>query len=196
MKARGMTTVLAVVLGLSLAVPVAGQKGDPGLAENPEYASWARFNPGSSVTRQWWTVEKGRKKWTDTTIKLLAIDSEKVILEIKLVVHRSLTTGDTNEPQPAVKRTVPVKIDKAKLSESRPGVTVTRKEADVFVGQIKMKGLELTTVTKSPKGDVSEETTELHCEGVPGGWVSGRTMETNTNPGGEGWILQYTAFTR
>src|SRR5512146_2882612 len=72
--------------------------------DNPQYASWSKFKPGTSITRKAEVDVNGQKMATETTTTLVEVTPEKAVIENK--------TSMPGMDMPGQKMDIPAKIEK------------------------------------------------------------------------------------
>lgn len=97
------------------------------LADNPQYASWARCQPGTSVTMAMDTSSGGQSMTMTMTQKLLEVKPDQVVLEMT----GEMEMGGTKHNAPPRKMTLDAKVPKeqAKMAWMAPNANGTVKEA-------------------------------------------------------------------
>src|SRR5262249_30282313 len=73
---RRITVASALLLALT-----AGRTAAQETVDNPEYATWSKFKPGTSVTYKSTTTAAGMMTEATMTITLVEVATDKVVLE-------------------------------------------------------------------------------------------------------------------
>jgi hypothetical protein len=163
-----MRRALCSLAVLALAVPLA-RAAD---IENPEYAQWAKYKKGTSITLKTTTTAAGMTNETLMTTTLLEVGDAKLVIETVTVLK--VAGMEIKSP---LKRDVPktitvpdVKVDpKVKLPDLKP---------ETGTETLKIAGLEVKTKWTATKVEVAGTTSESKTwtsEDVPGMLVKSET---------------------
>jgi hypothetical protein len=169
MNKNRLTAALAVLTLLALLTPSARAEK----TENPTYAYWAKFKPGSSVTlraaRPGTAVGGGGATQTATLIEVTA---EQVTIETKMVIE----VGGQKRERPARKTSIP-----AQWSAPSDDAKAKRGTEEVTVGG---KTYQCKTIERTAGDDSSFVLKTWSSDQVPGGTVrsdatnNGQTLRT------------------
>lgn len=166
-KLNFLSTIVATLV-LSLSSLMADE-----MVANPLYKSWAKFQPGSTVTHIEKTALTGKDKklapdGTDVkevTYKLIEVTDEHVVVDTTVVEHLFLRTVE----QPATRTTFPAKVKQSHLVAAKEAVGAEEGEATISV---QGKSYACKTLTGSMKdGNESVEKKLWFSESIPGGIV-------------------------
>ncbi|MEI8198292.1 MAG: hypothetical protein WCI73_20555, partial [Phycisphaerae bacterium] len=172
------TLVAALLLVSTGSFCFAGEQID-----NPQYKSWAKYKPGTSVTVKTQTDMDGSQNEMETTTTLADLTAEKAVVETKMAV---VAAGQKME-MPASKMVIPAKIDKPVAD---PADATNTPKADVKEGTeiLEVAGQKIdckwvqTKTTVGGKNGVSKVWTS---DAVPTGMVK---MDTNLEGDSKGSI--------
>ena len=152
--------------------------------DNPEFASWSKFKPGTSVTMKNTTTAGDVKSEMTITTRLLEAGADKLVVEMTIVasfngmelkqppmkrdIAKTITLPKgTPKPDPNAKP----KIDGAKFEEGTDTVKVAG-------GEFKAKWYKTTFEA----GGNTVETKAWTSDEVPGGLVKAETTTSGANP--------------
>jgi hypothetical protein len=160
---RSILTILALVVvgAVSRAEPM----------ENPEFASWSKFKPGTSLTMKTVSQLKDIKSEVKVTTKLVEVGAEKLVLEMESI---SVLNG-MEFKAPAMKRDVPKTVDVPKTPEqavAKPGKPEGTTEEGTET--VKVSGTEVKTKWfkyKSKANGVEVDGQTWTSDEIPGGMV-------------------------
>jgi hypothetical protein len=132
--------------------------------ENPEYANWKGFKPGSSVTMKMVTEAGGAKTEMSQTHTLVEINADKAVIETK----GSMVMGGNKIDLPANKRDIPAKVEKPKGGDAKGDGKADVKESseDLTVGGKKVKCK--VTETKSESAGTKTHSKVWMADEIPG----------------------------
>ena len=157
------------LLIVALAVPLNAWAADPGpdeMVNNPPYANWSAFKPGTKVVqKETVTLADGSKVVLDQTFKLVERTKQKVVVEIDV---KQSGAGAMESSKTVVSYPAMVKRSDADTPRDQSGSITEGKEQVDFKGKkIEAEWLEVS----STSGD--EITTEKiwTARDVPGGIV-------------------------
>jgi len=104
--------IVLVALAMSLCTPVSFAADE--LVDNPQYAGWAKFKPGTSVRYINNTEAMGQKHEAEITMTLIALTPEKATIETTM----SMTTNGKKVDVPSQKMDIAAKVTKAEAKET------------------------------------------------------------------------------
>ncbi len=158
--------LLIAPLALCLAF-VATVKADDQMIDNPAYASWAKFKPGTFVKYTNETKAMGNTTSTEMTQTLKSVDPDKVTIEIKT----SMVVAGNKMDMPATTQDLPAKIKKPDPGAAQP---TDAPKTDTSTEDVQAAGktfsCKKTTVTNDQNGMKTTATTWT-CDDVPGSVV-------------------------
>jgi hypothetical protein len=172
MKLFRNTAVVLFALALMAPAAFAAEQID-----NPMYAQWKKYKPGTWVTTKTVADFGGNKSETETTTKLIEITPEKAVIEMTSVMSFG---GQKLPPQPGTKMDVPAKVNKpdAAATGDQPKPDVKESSEDVTVSGKTLKCKVTETTTKGPAGEMTAKVWQ--SDEVPGSVVK---METKMAQG-------------
>ncbi|HJZ58804.1 MAG TPA: hypothetical protein VKE74_27930 [Gemmataceae bacterium] len=156
--------ISSAVVVLVLAAPARGQE----TINNPEFASWSKFKPGTSVTMKTSTAAADFK--TESTIKntLVEVGTDKLVIETTV----TMTVNGMEMKNPPMKREVPKQIT-IPAGAPKPPEPGKKPEGTVEEGTetLKIAGAEYKTKWYKTKNTIEGNTTEAKVwlsDDVPG----------------------------
>jgi len=160
---------VAGTLIIGLACSAGAQSGKPGpdeMVNNPPFANWAQFKPGTTVTqKEIVSMPDGRKLEQTITHKLVQKSKDRVVVET-IVKDKMAGTEESSRET----RVYQAKVKMSEVStESGPNVAVTEGKEDMTVKGKKLAVEWVEAVTKSGD-DVWTEKMWTATE-IPGGIV-------------------------
>jgi len=84
------------------------------MVDNPQYAGWSKFKPGTSVKYSQNTVAMGQTTDGEITMTLVAITPEKATIETKM----AMTMSGKKMDMPPQKLDLPAKVNKTEAKET------------------------------------------------------------------------------
>jgi len=148
-------TLLVSALGVfALSAAALGE-----MVENPAYANWAKFKPGTSITYTSEMQMQGVNMKSEMTQKLASIDAEKAVLELKV--------KSSGMDMPSQSINIPAKIEKEKV-QAQPAMPPGAK------GDVKVLGKEkLSVAGKDMECQVVQFSSEQEGQKITGkSWTS------------------------
>jgi hypothetical protein len=130
--------------------------------ENPEYAAWAKFKPGSTAVTVTELEGGGNKMTTERTSKLVEVSPDKLVLEVTSTVTAA---GQTSTPTPR-RQEVPAKKEETIATKDLPD-----EEVEAAGKKIKCKVREGTTMSGPANSKVEMKGKLYSSDTVPGGVV-------------------------
>ena len=163
--------VVAVVgtLIVGLACSAGAQSAKPGpneMVDNPPFANWAQFKPGTTVTqKEVVTMPDGHKLEQTITHKLVQKNKDRVVVETIVKDKMAGTEESTRET-----KVYPAKVKMSEVStETGPDVAVTEGKEEMTVKGKKLAVEWVEAVTKS--GDDVWTERMWTAREIPGGVV-------------------------
>ncbi len=157
----------------------------PGLTQekidNPEFASWAKFKPGTSITLKTSNAMGQIKSETAITTTLLEVADEKLVVEMTVVS----SVNGMEFKSPPTKREVPKSVT---LPAGTPKPDPNKKaEGLVEEGTetLKISGMDVKAKCfkiKSKVNGIEVESKSWISDDVPGGLVKSETTTTGAMP--------------
>jgi len=149
-----------------------------GTIDNPEYASWSKFELGTWLTVKMMMESTDMSHESMQIVKLLEVGSDNLVLETDMTM-----TIAGRKTHATVKRDVPKThappSDDHKADAAKPAVKLEEGSETLTVG-----GAEYKCKWKHTKVSVNGKETDMktwHCDEVPGGMLK---METTTGAAG------------
>jgi hypothetical protein len=158
------TLSIALSLFLTSAIALAGD-APAKQVDNPEYASWSGFKPGTWIRLVTTSEAAGQTTTMKTTHKLIEVGPEKAVVETTMV---TVAMGQ-EFAMPAQRRDVPAKVTVTEGASDAPKVEKTEGDGDVEVGGKKVAAHWVSTKVET-SGMVMVSKTWL-AKSIPGGLV-------------------------
>ena len=158
----------ASTLVVGLACSVGAQSARPGpdeMIDNPPFANWAQFKPGTIVTqKEVVSMADGRKLEQLITYKLVQKNKQRVVVESTIKDTMASTTESTRTVN-----TYPARVKMRDLSETGSDASVTEGKEEMTVKGKKLAVEWVEAVTKS--GDDVWTEKMWTAREIPGGIV-------------------------
>jgi hypothetical protein len=155
---------LAAALVLTAAIATAQDKKK---IDNPEYANWAKFKPGTSTKLKMTNEFNGMKSGSTITTKLVEVKDDKLVLEMQ--TETEVMGQKFNAPAQKRDVTKTLELD-AKAADAakagKPEGTTEEGSETLKVGGTEVKAKWYKYKTKAPMGEVSGQM--WMSEDVPG----------------------------
>lgn len=167
---RAAVLLLAVLLAVPAALSAAEPKPKADeMVNNPPYAHWSAFKPGTSVTqREVVTLPDGTKLEQKITTKLLKREKDKVVVET-MMTGAALANGTLVESTKTI-TSFPAKVRMSDVDTAADAsVTVTEGTEEVAVKGKKVSTEWVEAVTKHGDWIVTQK--EWTARDVPGGLI-------------------------
>lgn len=164
------------------AAPPAKAPDEQELADNPEYASWARFKPGTQIGS---TTVRGvdRTVFARGSSKLLEITPEQAVVELTI----STFVDGKEETSPPRQVTIPARVPKARVG---PPKFDTSGQEEFTIGDRTIKATWYRSEVKNPRGEVVLIRQRWESDDVPG-----RIVKTLTQTMGARAVISETQLT-
>lgn len=164
------------LVGLMLITVAGAQEQAQEMVENPQYASWAKHNPGTSVVMAMTTDAQGQHMEMEITQTLVEVTDDKVVIEVK---NKMQMMGQTHEmPAQTVDIDAKVAKDKASAVNLPPGATGTSKEIGTEKIEIGGKSFECTVTEFSGEFQGTSSTGKVWSHKDIPGTVAKTEVET------------------
>jgi len=167
---RAAVLLLAVLLAVPAALSAAEPKPKADeMVNNPPYAHWSAFKPGTSVTqREVVTLGNGTKLEQKITTKLIKREKDKVVVETTMTGD-ALANGKLVESTKTI-TSFPAKVKMSDVDTSNDAsMTVTEGTEDVDVKGKKVSTEWVEAVSKNGDWVVAQK--EWTARDVPGGLI-------------------------
>jgi len=164
-KMRGLIAAFVLVAVVS-AAPAEDKKID-----NPEYANWAKFKPGTTAKLKMTNEFNGMKSGSTVTTKLVEVKDDKLVLEMEIETEAMGQKFNAPAQKRDVTKTIEVKDGQPKppaIGEKPEGTTEEGTET-VKVGGTEVKAKWFKFKTKTPQGEMTGQT--WMSDDVPGKFV-------------------------
>ena len=154
--------------GSLLAAEAAPKPGD--MVNNPPYAHWSAFKPGTTVTqREVVTLADGTKLQQTIVSKLISREKDKVVVETAMTESASGGQSGVAESRKTL-TTFPAQVKRSQIdTPAEASVTVTEGTEDVDVKGKKVSAEWVEAVSRS--GDLTTTEKIWTARDVPGGII-------------------------
>lgn len=159
--------------------------------DNPEFASWSKHKPGTSITLKSSVMSGAVKSETTITTTLVEVGSDKLVLEMATTTH----VNGMEFKNPPMKRDVAKTLELPKGTpkpdpNKKPEGVIEEGTEDVKIGTATVKAKWYKAKTKV--GETETEAKSWVSDEVPGGFV--KLEATSKGPNAATFTMEVIAF--